>query len=643
MNFNKDKNNNDDQINTTPPLIILTEEHKKALDLFKQGENMLITGSAGTGKTTLLKQIIDQCSPQSLLLCGPTGMSALQLPNGKTLHSVFNIPVGVYLSEKELKSYYHRFVDKLFLHETNESNSSKHEKKKEDFSWLIRLKNAKVIIIDEVSMVSAYMLEIIDICLGIVKNKSNKPIGGLQVIFVGDFSQLPPVYNQKEKNVPIEQKYMTFKSSVWSALNVQKVILTKIFRQENEEFANLLNTIRQGRPFQNSQHIKFNQLLSNKIRDPNKKTIFICFKRNDVSEINDQEIEKLISLSEETQYYDFPYHKTFTKNKENQIELGDLIKNVRENINLNGDKDQQIFLSNMRVMLIRNMMIEGIRLVNGDTGTIVGFDTPPAAQIKTGLLNDPWSYFINECYTNYGYKNPSFKTTLFPIVQFDRIPNKPCIVLPISWERKEMSGSSGELQSKFEVHAIPLIPAWAITSHRAQGSTISDINVHINANCMDFTEGSFYVAISRCRNFEQLSIDNFKGFRQSKEANAFYNDMFPLLPPKIYQTTVDMNIVNNENNNENSNQNNNENNEKEEKQQNKEQQNTISNPVNVWIQEQLGTKSTPTDFQTDWFNLMEPILNSFWDRYRYIKTVGKKNPLAIEKFESWIKQKKIKK
>lgn len=628
MDLNENKNNDDDdQLNLTPPPpIIQTEEHKRALDLFKKGENILITGPAGTGKTTLLKQIIDQCSHQSLLLCGPTGMSALQLPNGKTLHSVFNIPVGVYLSKEELKSYYHRFVDKLFLHEKNENNSSKYGKKKEDFSWLIRLKNAKVIIIDEVSMVSAYMLEIIDTCLGIVKNKYNKPMGGLQVIFVGDFLQLPPVYNQKEKNVPIEQKHMTFKSPVWSALNVQKVLLTKIFRQENEEFANLLNTIRQGRPFQNSQHLKFNQLLSNTIRDPNKKTIFICFKRNDVSEINDQEINKLLSLSEDTQYYDFPYHKTFTKNKENQIELGDLVKNVRENINLNGDKDQQIFLSNMRVMLIRNMMIEGVRLVNGDTGTIMGFDTPPA-QTKTGLLNDQWSYFINECYMNYGYKNPSFKTTLFPVVQFDRIPDKEYIVLPIGWERKEMSGSSGELHSKFEVHAIPLIPAWAITSHRAQGSTISDINVHINANCMDFTEGSFYVAISRCRNFEQLSIDNFEGFRQSKEAAAFYNDMFSLLPPKIYETTDDNNIVNSTNATD----------EKDEEKQNK-----LLNPVNVWVQEQLGTGSTPTDFQTHWSNLMEPILNSFWDQYQHIKTVGKKNPSAVEKFESWIKQKKTK-
>lgn len=517
-----------------------TDEHKKAIKLVQQGKNVLITGSAGTGKTTLLKEIIDMFDKDQLLLLAPTGVSALQLPNGYTIHSGLKLPIDSSNPEAVMKYYLKQWY---FLEHNN--------KKQVNEDWYIRLKQANTLIIDEVSMVSAHMLEVIDIILGIVKDNRKTPFGGMQVIFVGDFLQLPPVYNPKGK-APIEQSYMAFKSSVWTALDVQKIQLTKVFRQEDQDFALLLNAIRTGVKLTGTLQKQFKELLEKKMPQDVPDALYICYKKDDVNQINERKTHELLQQDDqENNEYSFPYYVMSKDATENE----DMIKIVGENLGLVKSQNKQVFVKGMRVMSVRNFRnLDGLKIVNGDTGTIVGFCKPPSTTTTNTTTNgavnsidssDSFSnigeYKTHVSYLRYEESNPEFFSTLFPLVQFDRFKDQVC-VLPVTWSRQELHKQTGEVMIKIEIDAVPLIPAWAITSHRAQGTTIANIPIQINADCMNFAEGGFYVAISRCRKQEQLFITNYKGYRQSKDAIEFYENRIKLEKAKVYDNQV-MNLL----------------------------------------------------------------------------------------------------
>jgi hypothetical protein len=515
------------------PKIEFTDEHKLALKYFEEGKNILITGPAGTGKTTLLKEIIERCGDAVLLQTGPTGVSALQLPQGKTLHSALKIPVGTYPSRKDLELYYLKLWQKHHRLTSPKGNNE----------WFWKLTHSNVMIIDETSMVSVYMVDVLDIALGILRECRDKPMGGMQIIFVGDFMQHPPVYVRKDKSVPPEQGKMAFKSPVWTSLDVKTILLTRIFRQQNSEFAELLNTIRKGETLKGTQLLKFNTLLDRKHTYPGH-PLYICHKRDDVSHINKTQLDRLKQSGAERHQYKFPYMVS-SKYKE---EEEDMTKMIRENLNMGYDSTCQLLVTDMRVMLVRNSTLIPYskkktnsfetcietKLVNGDTGTIIGFDfPPPPVEVPDGEKQSMARNAINALHAR--YQGKGFDTTAFPLIRFDRFPHKIFQVLPTSWGRQQINSEDGEMVIRVEIDAIPLIAAWAITSHRCQGSTIADIPVTINADCMQFCEGSFYVAFSRCKQFEQLSIINYKGYCQSKEAYGFYQGFLTLPSPRKYQ------------------------------------------------------------------------------------------------------------
>ena len=483
-----------------------SKEYQDALKYFDEGKNLFITGAAGTGKSTLIKQIYKRAGPQFTAAVGPTGVSAIHLPNGQTIHSALRIPTD-FLSDNEYKNYFEKnyFVAQQPRKTTDESNSND-EKIVSPFK--IFIDNLNILIVDEISMVSAHMLEVMDLCLRIYKNRNYLPFGGVQVVFVGDFCQLPPVFVEKSNPPPPpNQEFLAFESPVWVSLKLQTIFLTKIFRQENVEFSLLLNTIRLNRPLTSSQC----NMLSNCTKKPYPKydCLTIAHSRKDVANINDTEIKQLILQGKKKETYPFPYsvfvQDYFSKSKEQKNKQSDfeskningydqilttaeddlnitILHNLQDNVTdtlMMESKNEQMFLIDMNVMIIRNVL----GLVNGDRGIVVDFCTEKRAAAEGYTMKKPtWSYDLDE-------------DIKYPVVHIERL-KKEYLIQPIKWTKTKLCPINHQMEIVASVSAIPLIPAYAITAHRSQGITIyDDTLVHINATMMNICEGSFYVAL----------------------------------------------------------------------------------------------------------------------------------------------------
>ena len=190
------------------------------------GNNLFLTGRAGTGKTTFLKKFRER-SDKRMVVLAPTGIAAINA-QGTTLHSFFQLPFSPYLPGKGFVS-----ADRKYL------NMSRQKK---------RLISAlSVLVIDEISMVRPDMLDAIDSILRRLRG-SQEPFGGLQLLLIGDLRQLPPVVKEAEWNL-LKDYYATpyfFESHALKKAGFQAIELTSVYRQSDAEFLNILNTIRDG-------------------------------------------------------------------------------------------------------------------------------------------------------------------------------------------------------------------------------------------------------------------------------------------------------------------------------------------------------------------------------------------------------------
>jgi len=391
-------------------------------ELFKEinnsNEHYFITGNAGTGKSTLLRYIKSR-SKKNIAVVAPTGLAALNV-NGVTIHKFFGFNFNV--QKSNLIPTRIPFQKKLF--------NSLHS-----------------LIIDEVSMLRADLLDCIDYCLRI-NRKKDIPFGGVQMIFIGDLFQLPPVIQQQDK-ISFYENYKSeyfFDAKVMNEIRLNFIELKTIYRQTSKTFISLLNNIR------NSDLNYEDFELLNSRYDPNfqhsPQDYFLTLTTtNQLSdEINSFKLKELPG--------------------EEFIFLG----------KISGKFDSQYLPCDLSIQLKKNAQVmftkndpEG-KFVNGTIGKIYDLDSNKIfVQLSDGKMIE---------------------------------------VKTMKWEQYEwmVDEETGELKEKItgSYEQIPLRLAWAITIHKSQGLTFD--KVVIDTGKGTFAHGQLYVALSRCKSLEGIHL-----------------------------------------------------------------------------------------------------------------------------------------
>ncbi|KAL7489408.1 hypothetical protein ACHAW6_015006 [Cyclotella cf. meneghiniana] len=421
----------------------LTSEQRKAAEMSLNGKSVFISGAAGTGKSHVSKFIIQslqksekKCSPTA-----PTGVAAINV-GGSTLHSFFGIGLGL------------------------GSVSSLVRKIKKKNAVVQRINETDVLLIDEVSMLSCDLLETLDGVARQVRQR-DEPMGGMQIIAVGDFFQLPPIAKQEEhayvEDSMDKQRLYCFDSTVWAELGLTEntIQLTEVQRQEHgSKFELFLSMIRNGNVPPNILR-DFNRkcLISNDNPLPDDGIIptRIYTHNLDVDSVNESRLAQLEgdlvtcnAIDEWREKMPVGTPAGVKKNMKASIsaELSDVVR----------------LKVGAQVMLTRNKDLEnGFRsLVNGSRGVV-------------------------EC----------FKDDL-PIVRFDN--GRVEKMTRVEAVRYNPDGGIGALVRK----QLPLKLAWATTVHKSQGSTLSRAILDISKT---FEAGQAYVSLSRVKDIEGLYLE----------------------------------------------------------------------------------------------------------------------------------------
>jgi len=416
----------------------LSNEQNLIFEKYIKGENIFITGVGGTGKTHLIHNIANHAkeNDKKFQICAMTGCAAVLLNcSANTLHSW----AGIGLARGNIDEVVNRVI------------KSRYRKK----NW----KNIELLIIDEVSMLSEKILIILDIIAKKIK-KNMKPFGGIQIIFAGDFHQLPPIGEDND----ILSKNFCFESEIWNLLFPieNQIQLKTIFRQKDPIYQKILQEIRDGRIHKSSINI-----LKQYIRIPDEnmeiKPPILLSRRKDVDEINLKNLnnlktsEKNFNLEDNIEIED-KYKYTFN-NDEIQYELNYLKNNILAESKLTLKIGAQ-------VMCIANIDIEGTNaIVNG----------------SQGIIKD----FINN----------------YPLVEFRNGETR--IIKEHIWK--------SEIIPNIGIKQIPLIYAWAITIHKAQGLTLETGMIDVGKNV--FECGQTYVALSRLVSLDGLYLIAFDPYK----------------------------------------------------------------------------------------------------------------------------------
>ena len=448
----------------------LSKDQQKALDAFNKNENMFLTGPGGSGKTALIRTMYDAGiqSGKVVQVCAMTGCAAVLLgcPNAKTIHSW----AGIGLCAGEAS----KIIEKV----------TKNKYKRAE--W----KKPDVLIIDEISMMSAKLFDILDILGRKCRNQPTLPFGGIQIVMSGDFYQLPPIKEANE--LDSSSSAFCFESTRWNQTFDCVIQLSTIFRQTDERYIKMLNQLRVGKLSKKTYQLLVEKELFTKAAQTKKECLssdsnkditptILLPRRKAVDNINKSEMNKLtgermkfklmVNNKLPIDKKDYPSIHLFPHTVES---IDAEIKHLRSNTMAEAEIELAV---GAQVLCVANIDMEGPHpIVNGSQGII--------------------TEFVNN----------------LPMVEFKDKQKR--IIGYHTWRSDNVPGLG--------VKQIPLIHAWAITIHKAQGVSL-DL-AEVDAGSGIFECGQTYVALSRVKTLDGLHLTNFdlNKIKVNRKVQAFY-------------------------------------------------------------------------------------------------------------------------
>jgi ATP-dependent DNA helicase PIF1 len=422
--------------------VTLSSEQQALFDYIEGSENnIFVTGRAGTGKSTLLTYLIEN-TKKKVAVCAPTGVAALNV-GGVTIHSLFGFPFGI-LGTEDIGRHMNRRTREV-------------------------LAAVDMLVIDEVSMVNADLMDTMSRAMGIARGRRKLPFGGAQVVMFGDPYQLAPVPGNNEERAYMAENYQSnwfFDAHVWREDSLERYELGEIFRQHDEHFKEILNAIRDGSCTQ--EMLDYINKCGNRF-PPHDDVIRLATINDSVNSVNRSRMARIetkpkvfnavFSAADEK-----AFGRTLPAEPVLELKVG----------------AQVMFIKNDDSSTVKNPNGTGLlkRWVNGTIGTVTALPTSGGVVVEV----DGESFDVGRS---------TWEKVRYEIdEQFDEALGRVkevLVAVPLA-----------------EFQQIPLRLAWAVTVHKSQGQTYDEVVIDMGRGA--FSPGQTYVALSRVRSLEGLYL-----------------------------------------------------------------------------------------------------------------------------------------
>lgn len=420
--------------------VTLSTEQQNLFDYIEGSENnIFVTGRAGTGKSTLLSYLIDN-TKKKFAVCAPTGVAALNV-GGVTIHSLFGFPFGI-LGTEDIGRHLNRRTREV-------------------------LAAIDMLVIDEVSMVNADLMDTMSRAMGIARGKRKLPFGGAQVVMFGDPYQLAPVPGNNDERAYMAENYQSnwfFDAHVWREDSLERYELSEIFRQNDEHFKTILNAIRDGSCTQ--EMLDYINTCGNRF-PPHDDVIRLATINESVNSVNRSRMARIESPAKRFDAVfsaadEKAFGRTLPAEPVVELKVG----------------AQVMFIKNDDSSTKKGPTGPIKRWVNGTIGHVLELPSSGGVIVEVDgerleVGRSTWEKVRYEIDEQFDEETGKVKEVL--------------IAVPLA-----------------EFQQIPLRLAWAVTVHKSQGQTYDEVVIDMGRGA--FSPGQTYVALSRVRSLDGLYL-----------------------------------------------------------------------------------------------------------------------------------------